>query len=321
MTKVQPHISTSSKTSNSRLLQLPGEIRNRIWRFALTSSEPLHHRQPRTKLTQQLSIASHHHRLVEEKYILDGSTLNPPSFNKLKFVNRQLWAETAGLELHFNAVVFSSQIVRKFNRDPNASIDGFMKKCAEEWFFSFCAPMKVQCVDWLKTVIIAPDPQVWGLSQGYSPPMPHLPMLAMFCKSHPSVQIRYQFDDFKFGDERKNSSLNFLRAGVALTVALKGDKDGEDAALSLLGCLPRIREDNELARNWRETWNIEYLMKNVKNFAFWPKMNSKYARDAHARSCRLRHDADVLLVNDPQLFDKWLSYTKLWCEHGISNTV
>jgi hypothetical protein len=92
-------------------------------------------------------------------------------------------------------------------------------------------------------------------------------MLAMFCKSHPSVQVRYQCSDFEFDDECGNSSLKSLQVGMALTVALKSDNAGKNAAIALLGWLSRVQDDLELACNWRETWNIEHLGKNVKNFA------------------------------------------------------
>lgn len=181
--------------------------------------------------------------------------------------------------------------------------------------------MKVHCVDWLKTIIIAPGLQVSSISRGYAPSMPHLPMLAIFCKSHPTVRGRYQFKDFNFDEERRNPSLKFLQVDVALTIALKGNNDGKIAVDALLSWLPQVREDHELARNWRETWNIEYVMKDVKYFAFWPMMNSMYVQDAHARFRRLRNDADELLLPDPQLLVEWLSYAKMWCENGVSNTM
>jgi hypothetical protein len=113
----------------------------------------LHHRKPHSKSTQPSNVASHHHRLVEEKDILDEAALVHPSFNKLKFVNRQLRAETAGLELQFNPVFLSPYRLRAFKRNPNALDHRRIKKPAKEWFFSFV----VHCVTWLTTVIIASD--------------------------------------------------------------------------------------------------------------------------------------------------------------------
>lgn len=180
--------------------------------------------------------------------------------------------------------------------------------------------MIVHCVTWLTTVIIASDLHVWSLFRGHAPWLAHMPMLAMSCKSHPSVKVRYQFIDFEFEEERSNSSLRLIQMGVALTIALKGEKNGRDAVDALLSWLPRAWDDYELARNWRETWNIEYLMKGVKNFAFWPRMNSMYAQDGQARFRRLRDDANELMLPDPHTIIKWLSYTKVWCEDGTSCT-
>jgi hypothetical protein len=61
-------------------------------------------------------------------------------------VDRQLQAETAGLELQFNPVLFFPHRLRAFKRNPEALDDRRVKKSAEEWFFSFIAPMTIHCV-------------------------------------------------------------------------------------------------------------------------------------------------------------------------------
>lgn len=77
-------------------LQLPSEIRNLIYKYALTSDIPLHAKGGRTE---------NGHLAVE---------INPPRdvwvINQLKGVNRQLRRETFALEYQYNLLMFNSVI-------------------------------------------------------------------------------------------------------------------------------------------------------------------------------------------------------------------
>jgi hypothetical protein len=80
----------SSSTKHGGYLALPGEIRNMIYRLVLTSETPLHIVTP-SVVSRPMLCAAH----------IDQIDV-PKDFNQLKFVCRQLYTETADLELKFN---------------------------------------------------------------------------------------------------------------------------------------------------------------------------------------------------------------------------
>jgi hypothetical protein len=100
-------------------------------------------------------------------------------FNSPKLVCKQLHAETAGLEIQFNCVIFTPS--------------GGSGKTAEHAFFDFVALMTLKKMDWLSTVIIATNEKCLSATVTRSPDLPHLPALVSFAKHHPTIDIRYQF--------------------------------------------------------------------------------------------------------------------------------
>jgi hypothetical protein len=296
----------------SILLRLPGEIRNKILQFALTSAAPLHHRQP--KATQSKQVASHHHRLIEGRhfeYLADGAH---PEFNKIKLVNKQLHSETAGLEVQYNAITFSPQFVLPFRPNTVARHNRYSKS-AEQWLFDFVAPMKASKLAWLSMVIIDSKAPCLSVTNPKAPPMPDLPALVSFCKQNPEVEVRYQFANFEFDWTVENPSLIFFTVGLVLTTALKGDEAGETAKEALLSQSTWLQVLYKEARHWREVWNIAYLLKDVNNFTVWPTVQP--TGDYFAGYFTITIDAEKLHAGDTRVWD-WYRYAKLWVENGIS---
>ncbi|KAH7081376.1 hypothetical protein BKA63DRAFT_207177 [Paraphoma chrysanthemicola] len=304
-------MSPTPTTSPSPLLRLPAEIRNEIVEFALTSSRPLHHRQPRTLFSPVRLKASHCHIFVEEKD-MHGARHERSLFNKLKLVCRQLHAETAGLEIRFNSIVFAPQPVTPFYSNPHLpASQGKYLKAAEQWLFDFVAHITHKRLHWLSTVIIASETKCLAMRQSKAPPMPDLPPLAMFCKQHAHIDVRYQFSNWDFGAKTGVQTLNFIAAGVCLIAALHGDEVGLIARNRLVGVNLWAQILYEEARHWREVWNVQYLLKGVKNFAFRPT--------AELSLCRVILDRDaVRLEIDEERLDRWQQYTSDWISHGIS---
>jgi hypothetical protein len=123
-----------------------------------------------------------------------------PHFNLVKFVCKQLYAETAGLEVQFNSVVFT----------PNAAASTQIFKSAEQYFFDFVAPMTLKKLGWLSTVIIATEMKCLGPSVRDPPNLPYFSALVAFAKHHPTTDVRYQFVNFQFGPDNPYSCLHFL---------------------------------------------------------------------------------------------------------------
>jgi hypothetical protein len=90
--------------------------------------------------------------------------LSPNSgINQLKFTCKQLYAETAGLELRFNFIVFAT-----VNRAG---------KSTEELFLEFIQAMAPSKISWLSTVIIESDARYLSSNQNRAPGMPRLAAL------------------------------------------------------------------------------------------------------------------------------------------------
>ncbi len=81
----------------SPLLRLPGEIRNRIYEYALAADDNKISAKPCGLDSKNVQI----HLYLPENENID--------FNLLKFVCRQLYKETAGIEAKFNTVYFGAR--------------------------------------------------------------------------------------------------------------------------------------------------------------------------------------------------------------------
>jgi hypothetical protein len=81
------------------LFRLPGELRNRVYELVLTSSEPLRYSVYSADQVEKpvLGVATTSDRVAVE-------------FNQLKYVNKALYAECAGLEIKYSDISFGSYI-------------------------------------------------------------------------------------------------------------------------------------------------------------------------------------------------------------------
>jgi hypothetical protein len=221
-------------------------------------------------------------------------------FNSLKLVCKQLYAETAGLEIQFNCIIFT----------PSACYS----KPAEQCFFDFVAPMTLKMLDWLSTVILATEIKCIGPSVRDPSNLPCFSALVAFAKHHPITDVQYQFVNFQFGPDNPYSCLHFLQVGAAFMVALKR-MSISDAALGPLFEGIHHHQASAIcdkAEVWSKTWNIVGLLRGVKNFAVWPKggeelVNYMESLEQNIRRSRLSKG----------MSDLWRSHTRTWFKEGI----
>jgi hypothetical protein len=169
--------SAALNTSSSPLLRLPGELRNRIYAYALTAGGGLDLVWTRDRPSPQL-LASE----VTEDNACDD-------WNQLKYICHQLYNETAGLEADFNLVTVRNLRVTVHNRHITVrnrpSDQGPVELFSE--FLDTCDPNKVACFTNVDLVHYPPDAKISNLVE---PPKWLLP-IADFCRPHPRVNIRY----------------------------------------------------------------------------------------------------------------------------------
>lgn len=223
-------ISTSISTTPSppsALLSLPPELRNRIFAYTLTS---------RTQILQYApSPKANHHRPV----FSDPSSSHPTrDFNQLKYVCRQLYLETAGLEIKYNALRFDlpeddAYTLARIQNSLDSGYDydvgdgpdlpGTSNSTSTSTSISFppflytIHPSKLP---WLHHIIITiRKPASYSLSQ---PTVDRLLSLARFKRENPRVEITYEYVDevYEYKAPKWQVGVPWLSVAVCLGVAL-----------------------------------------------------------------------------------------------------
>ncbi|KAF1916021.1 hypothetical protein BDU57DRAFT_538362 [Ampelomyces quisqualis] len=178
-------------TNHFRLLDLPAELRNKIFEYALTCPNGLH---VRTLAIPSKRLAWRHILLAAHDQHLDLLSRSN-EFNQLKFVNKQLYLETAHTELKHNNITATT----KYNGDLGPGYQ----------FIAWVRAVPPEKRAWLAgaTVVLAEgfvqDPaqeyhrDVWR--HRHHPKIdPSISQLAKFCKAYPAVSIQYHLPDLCF---------------------------------------------------------------------------------------------------------------------------
>ncbi|KAH3919354.1 hypothetical protein HBH56_013290 [Parastagonospora nodorum] len=172
--------------SASTFLALPAEIRNQIYELALTSPQPLRIRKTVT---------------------------GAPIFNQLKHANKQLYAETAHLELMYNNLLVCAE---SWDEPPAQMLLGWL---------SSIPPAKN---GWIKTVTLKYDvlaitksgmaatqdaqddpaaPRMQHITTTTAPDFPEdaktFRRLAEVCRANPSMRIHYQLPAWIFHEQEE----------------------------------------------------------------------------------------------------------------------
>jgi hypothetical protein len=166
---------------DSPLLRLPGELRNRIYEFALTTGpdNPLNLAEPSVRYEDgQLRRRKAYSSTKSRSDSLDNE------FNQLKYASRQLYTETAGLELQSSCIRFSGQVVRgTLESGPAATFVSFLRTCS---------PSKSS---WITRVHLQIGGNAKLLHTLLIEEPSHFITIADFCRSHPAVRVSYLIDE------------------------------------------------------------------------------------------------------------------------------
>jgi len=225
--------------SRSRLLRLPGELRNRIYKYALAADQILQYFEPKGREKG---------RLIEPNADSD--------FNQMKYACRQLYSETAGLEIKYSSVGFLGEY-------PTAKVPA-------QRFGTFFATLNPSRASWLSEVILFADPVPYDVE-----PAQNLLPLANFCRANPHARVEYI--DGKFN--MKRSLYHFHHRGAYLSVAIRKASP-----------FPILRAKYVLtAQSWTDAQGA--VMLDVPNLRFWPAERLAARKDAQRLepSPRVRH--------------------------------
>jgi hypothetical protein len=219
--------------SYSRLLSLPGELRNLICQYALTSSHGLYmnpggYGQPPRIFEEDperiISIEENHsewdsdwsedldYTLNKKKDVIEilkpGQDLSSSTFNQIKYTCHQLYQETAGIEVMFNNIRFLKSVTHAYSAE---TFFDFMRGCKPDkaaWFTNislegnpFLSPaiLYYASPDWERESQEFPlDDRVdEAVDDRHPVPLPHyLNSIAEYCLQHPSVMINFHLAPF-----------------------------------------------------------------------------------------------------------------------------
>ncbi|PSN61508.1 hypothetical protein BS50DRAFT_578496 [Corynespora cassiicola Philippines] len=191
----------SAAAQTSRLLRLPGELRNMIYKLALTAPHGLrcrwHKGFNRRKRRPVLLVNSRNNQVLHEA-------------NQLKYVSHFLYKETAGLESKYNDVIFDS-----VSKEFSGAKSGF------DMFVNSCTPSKLS---WLKMATIGEKTEgiTADFMEWFEPEaMPHIMRLFEFCASHPEITVRYRVRGWSCKRSEPSTLLGVVFRAAALLKAFR----------------------------------------------------------------------------------------------------
>ncbi|KAF3010960.1 hypothetical protein E8E13_010437 [Curvularia kusanoi] len=191
----------------SAFLQLPGEIRNRIYEYALTSSSRIQYLDNEGSARQK-SIFYEGSELLKQPI-----SKVPPEFNQLKYVNRQLHHETVTLELKYNSVAFLD------------AQDAFANPCGCQ-MWSFIEDLKPSLRLWLTNVTVALSPADLPFRPFSRDAPEKLAVLDRLCLENPHINLRVVIPGWRLcpGKDPKSSVQAFVSRGLLFAHSFRADR-------------------------------------------------------------------------------------------------
>jgi hypothetical protein len=285
------------------LLELPAELRNRIYEYALTDPSSI--------------------GLRFRAYLIVSDTICKPvllgadgkQFNALKHVCPQLRTETDGLDLAYNVVRIER--VRHDDWAPTKKL------------FSVAGPNMRS--PWPLNIMLIEHPE------GEREPWSDTLALADWCALHDNIKTGYVLSEFRCFDDKfqerwrfpkdfkawtpedkENASLRmakFFECGVFFTVAFRGSNccsESEWSRLCLDTVLSLSREQiMDGAKLCRQGWNIDKHGR-VRNLRYLPAEGEVDELMIRALVC-LAHKSDV----GDEIMKEWEHMVRTWVEDEI----
>jgi hypothetical protein len=244
------------------LLDLPAELCNEIYGLVLTAPYGLRvRRAPGASRNMQKPVMSEN----------GGSE---QSINQLKYVNRQLHAETAGLEIRFNTITFNTQ-------KPRAATRRFFQ------FTLKCAPNKLK---WLRNVVIH---EKLGKQESYhiehiKANMKGIIDLFKFAAANPHIAIKYRLPSWNpmtWGYLKSHAAYRFLIHGLVLELLFR-DQDNSRLAPEQGDERRKCFDELIFDTMGKHRSSLEAVRMNVPNLRFYP--DAAYWREDDFRTDAMR---------------------------------
>ncbi|KAF1944323.1 hypothetical protein EJ02DRAFT_98719 [Clathrospora elynae] len=248
----------------SPLLRLSAELRNDIYQYVLT---------PDCKLFFSEAKPGRKARVVFE----NGD--EHQEFNQIKYVCRQLYAETAGLEAKYNMIYVHGSFPR--GKGPAQKFSEFLATCSRPR------------VSWFRNVLLSTSSHY--NMDSFIEPANFLFAIADFCRNNPDAAVVYSPRAF---DSRSRKVYTFVLMGVYLTMAVRN---------KIPSCHIPMRKIQShegymrSARQWTDKQGIARM--DVPNLRFWPavELAPRFVHDASRKSGG----------------NSWVAHVREWMENDI----
>ncbi|ORY15996.1 hypothetical protein BCR34DRAFT_584698 [Clohesyomyces aquaticus] len=266
------------------LLRLPRELRDEIWKFALSEPNGLFYRRVDDDKSFKLYTTPTPSTEDED---LDTDAAANREANQLKYVCRQLYTETAGLGLKLNDLTFSRYEPRGTNVPPetNVELGVFVKACS------------YRNLRGIKVITIKAEAVLPSRGTPHRG-VPEWKPLLQFCREHPRITVNFH-PSFLQASVTHGRQLRHAMAAVFCTRS-----DNQSVAFPKTTTLPT-------AAVYFPIWNSESPQpENIPNLRWFP-LDSKFDEQSY------RSGLAGCLFHTASEIDALVDDIKGWYEHGF----
>ena len=284
-TRLNSHRTTMASTSP--LLDLPAELRNTIYGLALTHSKPLHYRKPK-------GDGDKSYLYLPEAPSQQVHDQKPVEYNQLKYVNKQLYAETAGLELKFNDITFD--IIPYSLRSSDL---------LTAWVTSISVAKR----SWIKTITIRHANMAPGQRYLCADGPNVIARLTQVCNDVSSMRVKYHVPFWTFGSPQSSrEGFYFFAMGQSIKYAYRGDMF--DLQFSATANLQVFGD------RWRDSGHpkVELAQLQTRNLTYFPDVPADNPVPIFKEYYTFAEDDEVVPEAEQWIGNK---YFREWMEHGI----
>lgn len=220
----------------------------------------------------------------------------PIEYNQLKYVNRQLWAEKAGLELKFNDIAFD------INPDHLPLSD-----LLTAWVSSISVAKR----SWIKTITIrygnmAPE------QKDFSADGPNaIARLTQVCDDVPSMRVKYHVPFWTFGSFQSWRNFCFFVTGESIEYAYRG---------GIFDRLPLGTSASDNLKIFGDQWRdsgcpkVQLAQLQARNLTYFPDVPADTPVPIFKKDYTVAEGDEVLPEAEQWIGNK---YFREWMEHGI----
>ena len=292
LANLKPHISTIS------LLDLPPELRNIIYKFALTEPDGI-------TVCWRRGVSR-----SRKKPIMAACGDQAYPVNQIKLVNRQLHQETAGLEIRYSTVIFQSE-----SHSRAGAINSFLA------FIRHCAPSKLlwltrvilkENIDWTVDTPLRGCPMTWLKTH-----MRSLKKSMKVCAANPHMSVHLELPGWAIiNDAGDYTAMNFISVAIALARMFRGEDithitgefgDATQAAYKAM-C------DDALGKHKA---TIEEVRGGARNLRFVPRWCEWEADRFRDEAAKTRARIATVPFPDEERVTMWIKCAREWAVDGF----